>query len=272
MISGDLYLDNMGNVTSALYDGTNWHPYLVGTSATGTLASGSSLFWSESTFDFSIAHYLARGLVVLVAIAIATGLILLLILLFFLISYCTRRSERNQRRPETFEKEGSEVSSTHQNVFHNVQAALEQSLVGGTLGGGAAAAAAAASKRHSDPDSFEHVGDTDGSGSEYEEAEGEGGREATMRYDFDGPDLQSGELAMRSGQRVIIVDDVQSDEWWFARDPATGREGVVPATYGEPSLLASHRAPANIDDSVVRQRDETTILTNFSFRAPFWQK
>lgn len=234
MISGELYLDDVGNVTSALYDGTNWHPYLVGTSSTGTLASGSALFWSESTFDFSIAHYLARGLVVLVAIAIATGLILLLILLFFLVSYCARRSERNQRRPETFEKEGSEVSSTRQNVFHNVQAALEQSLVGGTLGGGAAAAAAAAAKRRSDPDSFEHVGDgPDTDGSDYEEAEGEGGRETTMRYDFDGPDLQSGELAMRSGQRVIIVDDVQSDEWWFARDPATGREGVVPATYGQ---------------------------------------
>lgn len=239
MISGDLYLDDMGNVTSALYDGSNWHPYLVGTSASGTLASGSSLFWSESSFDFSITHYLARGLVVLVAIAIATGLILLLILLFFLVSYCTRRRERTQQRPETFEKEGSEVSSTHQNVFHNVQAALEQSLVGGTtLGAGAAgAAAAAAAKRRSDPDSFDHVGDeTDES--DYEEAEGEGGgRETTMRYDFDGPDLQSGELAMRSGQRVVIVDDVQSDEWWFAQDPVTGKEGVVPATYGESLLL-----------------------------------
>jgi hypothetical protein len=228
MVSGDLYLDDMGNVTSALYDGSNWHPYLVGTSSTGGLASGASLFWSESSFDFSIRHYLARGLVVLVAIAIATGIILLLILIFFLVAYCTRRSERKSHRPEVFEKEGSEVSSTHQNVFNNVQAALERSLVGGGLGG----AAAAAHKRRSDPDSFQHVGDSIVGSDE----EGESGRETTMRFDFDGPDLQSGELSMKAGQRVVIIDDVQSDEWWFARDPVSGREGVVPATYGKSSL------------------------------------
>jgi hypothetical protein len=234
MVSGDLYLNDMGNVTSALYDGSNWHPYLVGTSSTGGLASGSSLFWSESSFDFSIRHYLARGLVVLVAIAIATGIILLLILIFFLVAYCTRRSERRQHVPETFEKEGSEVSSTHQNVFNNVQAALERSLVGGGLAG-AGAGAAAAAKRRSDPDSFEHVGD---SVAESDEEYEEGGRETTMRFDFNGDDLQEGELSMKSGQRVIIMDDVQSDEWWFARDPVTGREGVVPATYGmSPSTI-----------------------------------
>jgi hypothetical protein len=234
MVSGDLYLDDMGNVTLALYDGTNWHPYLVGTSSTGGLASGASLFWSESSFDFTIRHYLARGLVVLVAIAIATGIILLLILIFFLVAYCTRRSERKSHRPEVFEKEGSEVSSTHQNVFNNVQAALERSLVGGGIGAGAGVgAAAAAHKRRSDPDSFQHIGDSnDGS-----EDGDESGRETTMRFDFDGPDLQSGELSMKAGQRVVIIDDVQSDEWWFARDPVSGREGVVPATYGTSSVL-----------------------------------
>jgi putative methionine-R-sulfoxide reductase with GAF domain len=41
---------------------------------------------------------------------------------------------------------------------------------------------------------------------------------------------------MKAGQRVVIIDDVQSDEWWFARDPVSGREGVVPATYGKFSL------------------------------------
>jgi hypothetical protein len=259
MISGDLYLENMGNVTSALYDGSNYHPYLVATSSTGQLASGSSLFWSESSFDFSIRHYLARGLVVLVAIAIATGLILLLILLVFLVAYCTRRSDRKQRRPEVFEKDGqghgrgdtSEVSSTHQNVFNNVQAALERSLVGGAGVGAGAGLAAAAHKRHSDQDSFQYVGESDHSitSSDDEGDDDEGGRETTMRYDFDGPDLQSGELAMKAGSRVIIVDDVQSDEWWFARDPVSGREGVVPASYGEFESYGwcdGYQGPANV--------------------------
>ena len=54
-----------------------------------------------------------------------------------------------------------------------------------------------------------------------------------MRYNFEGPELQPGELSMSAGCAVIILDDVQSDEWWYARDPETGKEGVVPATYGQ---------------------------------------
>ncbi|KAK4684667.1 hypothetical protein P7C73_g5502, partial [Tremellales sp. Uapishka_1] len=225
MVSGDLYLENMGNATSALFDGAQWYPYLVGTSSSGTLGAASSLFYSESTFSFDVTKFLARGLIVLVAMAIATGLILLLILLIFLVAYLTRKSEK--RYPVTagaYEKDGggSEVSSIHQNVFNNVQAALEQSLAGG-------AAAGTAVGRHSEESEYRD--------DEYESEEE--GRETTMRYDFDGPELQSGEMAMKAGQRIVILDDEQSDEWWFARDPATGREGVVPATYGRLSASDS---------------------------------
>jgi len=224
MVSGDIYLED-GNVTSALYDGIAWHPYLIGTTSNGGLGRASSLFWSENTFSFNVRHYLARGLVVLVAIAIATGLILLLITLFLLFGYLTRRSER--KRPVTKEMyykdgTGSETSSTHHMVFNNVQAALEQSLIAGAVAGGI--------KHNSDPSSY----NTAPIGSDEEEEEG--GRESTMRYDFDGPELQPGEMGMKAGQRVIILDDVQSDEWWYARDPISGREGVVPATYGELSF------------------------------------
>ena len=226
MVSGSLLLDSTGNASSALYDGAAMYPYLVGTSTTGGLGAGSALFWSDNSLTFNVKHYLARGLVVLVAIAIATGLILLLVLLFFLFACINRRREKKKQPPrEVFEKEGSEVSSTHQNVFNNVQAALEQSLVAGGLGGGAAAAAAAAAHRRSDPSSY-------GAGDDEDEDEG---RETTMRYDFEGPELQPGEMSMKAAARIIILDDVQSDEWWYARDPATGREGVVPATYGESS-------------------------------------
>ncbi|KAK8858611.1 hypothetical protein IAR55_002840 [Kwoniella newhampshirensis] len=245
MVSGDLYLEDSGNVTSALYDGANWYPYLVATSSTGGLGAASSLFWSESSFSFSVRHYLARGLVVLVAIAIATGLILLFVLLALLIAYCPRRKERKNaaEQRELYEKNEAEggsdgdVSSTHQHVFNNVQAALEASLVGGGLvgaGTGAAAAARAAEVRRSDPSSYESGAYPIGSDAEHggeEEEEEDEGRETTMRYDFSGPELQEGELSMRAGQMVIILDDEQSHEWWYARDPATGREGVIPATY-----------------------------------------
>jgi len=232
MVSGDLYLESTGNVTSALYDGEKWYAYLVGTTATGSLGLASSLFWSESSFSFNVTHFLARGLVVLVAIAIATGLILLLILLALLYAYIRRQFEkRNATPPEMFEKDTSEVSSMHQNVFNNVQAALEQSLMAGS----ATAAIAAATHRRSDQQSEgsmydDILGDYEGAAGSEEESDDEG-RETTMRYTFDGPELQPGEMSMRAGQRVVILDDVQSGEWWYARDPASGREGVVPAAY-----------------------------------------
>lgn len=244
MISGDLVLSGQGNVTTALYDGSQFYPYLVGTTSTGTLGSASQLFWSTSSFSFNIASFLARGLVVLIAIAIATGLILLLILIFFLVAYLTRKKERknNTENRGIFEKEGSDISSTHQNIFHNVQAALEQTLgarssLGPSFGTGAAVAASAGGGTiHESGHSEYPVAAGAEASSEYSssnESELDEGRETTMRYDFDGPDLQPGEMAMRAGQRLVILDDEQSHEWWYARDPASGREGVVPASYGE---------------------------------------
>ncbi|WWC88721.1 uncharacterized protein L201_003634 [Kwoniella dendrophila CBS 6074] len=246
MVSGDLYFENSGNVTSALYDGSTWYPYLVGTSSKGELGTGGSLFWSESSFSFKVRHYLARGLVVLVAIAIATGLILLLVLIAILLAFCFRRRERKDQT--LYEKQDvdsdSDVNSTHQNVFNNVQAALEASLIGGGLATGTAAAAAAGTARNrndnraSDPSSYNSGAYPIGSDDDEEEQEDEG-RETTMRYDFDGPELQDGELPMKAGQRIIILDDEQSTEWWFAKDPMTGKEGVVPATYGKFQLISS---------------------------------
>lgn len=275
MASGDVFLANTGNVSSALFDGASWHPYLVGSTAAGTLGAASSLFWSHSSIDFSLVKYLARGIVVLVAMAIATGLILLLILIILLVAYCLRRRERNQQPSEVYDKDGSDVSSTHQFMLNSVQTALERSLIPGaqhpsqperahvsefgagpsTLAGAGAAAGAAGlvagsathlSATHltptptygSRPESDQsHYVDAE-QGPEYLHEPGslEGsdeGRETIMRYDFFGPELQTGELPMRTGQRIIILDDEQSDEWWYARDPATGQEGVVPATYGE---------------------------------------
>ena len=224
LVSGRLYLESTDNVTSALYDGAQWYPYLVGSSSTGDLAFSSQLFWSTSSFSFKTRNYLAKGLVVLVAIAIATGLILLFVILALLIAFLTRRSERHKSpHPGIFEKDdGSEVSSTHQHVFNNVQAALEQSLIG------VSATAAIAAARASGESYYGTAQETEDS----EEA-GEEGRETTMRYNFEGPELQPGELSMSAGRAVIILDDVQSDEWWYARDPETGKEGVVPATYGQ---------------------------------------
>ena len=260
MMTGTLFLDGVGNATSALYDGERTHPYLVGVTNGGMLGSASGIYYSQSNFDFDIAHYLARGLVVLVAIAIATGLILLLILLFLLIGYCLRRRDRkeNAAGQDMYNKDigGSDgdVGLTHQNVLHTVQDALQATLLGGA---GTAAYRANRNEKYRSADSAYSFGHDAGVGAgaaaggaaagaaagagagamardeEEEEYEEEGGRETTMRYDFDGPELQPGEMAMRAGQKIVVLDDQQSGEWWYCRDPADGREGVVPATYGE---------------------------------------
>lgn len=251
MATGQVHLAQTGNVSSALFDGAKWIPYMVGSTAAGTLGAASGLFYSDRFFNFEVHHYLDRGIVVLVAMAIATALILLLILLILLAAYCMRRYERRHRPQEIYEKAPSEVSSTHQIMLNSVQTALEQSLLtpggvarAGAAGGVGSLAAAGAAKRRSSHRDSDHSHYTDeeehhrpdadeflaaGAGSDADSDDG--GRETVMRYDFGGPDLETGELSMRAGQRVIILDDEQSEEWWYARDPATGREGVVPATY-----------------------------------------
>ncbi|KAL7423154.1 hypothetical protein Q5752_002454 [Cryptotrichosporon argae] len=231
LVSGELYLSGVGNATAALFDGAEWYPYLVGTTSDGGLAASASLFWSDASFSFHVRHYLARGLVVLVAIAIATGLILLLVLLILLGTWLARRAERRRGPVALDEKDGAgsdgDVSSTHQHVLDNVQAALAQTLAVGA-GAGAGAAAGGAGRRTSGESAYDD--DDEGAAGLYAGTDDEG-RETTMRYDFDGPELQPGEMSMRAGQRVVVLDDEQSDEWWYARDPATGREGVVPASY-----------------------------------------
>lgn len=71
-------------------------------------------------------------------------------------------------------------------------------------------------------------------------------RPAHARYSFEA--AGEGELHMSAGQEVEILDDGDAAyvyvlsmrnyvlinvayRWWYARDPRTGKEGVVPAAY-----------------------------------------
>jgi hypothetical protein len=53
-------------------------------------------------------------------------------------------------------------------------------------------------------------------------------RPAHARYSFDG--AGEGELALSAGSEVEVLDD-RDHAWWYARNPRTGKEGVVPAAY-----------------------------------------
>lgn len=77
---------------------------------------------------------------------------------------------------------------------------------------------------------------------DYEEApepevdEESDGETAVALYDFtaDGDD----ELSVREGEHLIVLEK-DGDEWWKCRT-TDGREGVVPASYVEVSLILSH--------------------------------
>lgn len=53
MVSGALTDSSFGNVSSALFDGQTFIPYIVSTSSTGTSGSVAALFRSFSNFSFS---------------------------------------------------------------------------------------------------------------------------------------------------------------------------------------------------------------------------
>jgi len=59
-------------------------------------------------------------------------------------------------------------------------------------------------------------------------AEEESSRPAHARYSFDG--TGEGELPLSAGMEVEVLDD-RDAAWWYARDARTGKEGVVPAAY-----------------------------------------
>lgn len=230
MLTGELSL-SQGNMTSALYDGATFYPYLVGISSSGGLGSASQLFWSSNSFSFAIHHYLARGLVVLVAMAIATGLVLLLILLYAIDTQIYEKRYARRDEPDLVQIKNNELQS-----YWDGSAPLKKTIAApaaaGGLGAGYLASVHAALKgslgiRDEEAESKVMV---DG-GSSDEDSDDEDWRETTMRYDFEADPEHPGELSMRAGQRVEVNERLDSNEWWYARDPASGREGIVPQTY-----------------------------------------
>lgn len=53
LISGSLASDSFGNVSSALFDGQNFFPYIVSTSPSGGPGFVSQFFHSLATFSFN---------------------------------------------------------------------------------------------------------------------------------------------------------------------------------------------------------------------------
>ncbi|KAI9569562.1 cortical protein marker for cell polarity-domain-containing protein [Boletus coccyginus] len=236
MISGTLSDSSFGSASQVLFDGQTFIPYLASVTAQGTLGYVSSVFYSIANFSFGQQSFLATGIVILISIAIAAGVVFLLALIGILWTLLSRRDDKLtryeneeddedslQHRPSSLlEHINAATRSTilaAQSPFHNIGAEKEEAAREGEPEGDLFGPDASNYLRAATP-SDAVIGTMVG--------EQEGSRPAHARYSFDG--LGEGELRLTAGMEIEVVDD-KDNAWWYARNPQTGQEGVVPASY-----------------------------------------
>ncbi|GJJ06441.1 hypothetical protein Clacol_000633 [Clathrus columnatus] len=234
LISGALTSSKFGNASSAVYDGRDYTPYFISSSGAGA-GFISQLFNSLTTFSFAQKHFLPVGLVILISIGISTAIIFLLLLVGILWTLFSRHE------PETFaskyEPGDYDDDSLHRpsSLLAHINAATRSAIIGAGLESPLSGEAKGDEARSPTANEHEQMPYTRAVDTPVDAAHGtlqnEGedvARPAHVRYSFDGDG--QGELRISSGAQVIILDD-RDAAWWYARDPATGREGVIPASY-----------------------------------------
>jgi len=232
MVTGVL-ASSSWTVSSALFDGKTFYPYITSTSSTGLPGFASALFHSFANFSFDRQHFLATGVVILISIAIAAGVVFFLLLIGVLWTLYSRRSE-GLANPNP-EEDDNDSLHRPSSLLEHINAATRATVLG------AGAEKAFDAKQDQDDQTAIHTeADHDGSGWHRAETpldaaglagstvEGDDvGRPARARYSFNG--AGEGELQLVAGTELIVLDDKDA-AWWYVRD-ASGREGVVPASY-----------------------------------------
>lgn len=211
MVSGQFTLNGQ-NYSAATYDGTTLNPYLAATSSDGSAGSAAGLSFSQQNFSFHSRRFLAKGLVVLVAIAIATGLVFLFCLIGLLLLLLGRR-RRGEPAASANEKAAARApddsASEHAQRLHQIQKALFGAAAADATAGGAAALAAR-------PDS-----PTSSFGGEDVTAP----HTATVRFDFVAE--EEGELSVSPGEEVEVLE--VDEQWTLVRSGP--RTGFIPSSY-----------------------------------------
>ncbi|KAH9956897.1 cortical protein marker for cell polarity-domain-containing protein [Russula dissimulans] len=238
-VSGSLDIPSYGQVSSMLFDGQSSIPYIVSASTSGNPGSVAGLFNSLANFSFSQRHILATGVVILISIAIAAGVVFLIVLLGILWTLFSRRDEvLSKFDPADIGDDDDSTQHRPSSLLAHINAATSATILGGkghsisTEKDAAGADAGASSVGHdplTGPDASNYVraetpSDAFGGGLVGEET----GRPAHARFSFDGEG--EGELPLVVGQELEVLDD-HDHSWWYARDVRTGKEGVVPASY-----------------------------------------
>ncbi|KAH8083815.1 cortical protein marker for cell polarity-domain-containing protein [Cristinia sonorae] len=234
LLSGSVSDPSFGNASSVLFDGQNFIPYIVSSSSSGSPGVVSSLIHSLSQFSFTQRHFLATGVVILISIAIAAGVVFLLALIGILWTLFSRRDEKLAKfDPAEIEDDNS---STHRpsSLLEHINAATRSTIMAGQSPFAHMSSEKDGEPKATSSDPFapdasnfaraETPSDAIVGGLANEEMS----RPAHARYSFDG--TGEGELPLAQGQEIEVLDDGDT-AWWYARDIRTGREGVVPASY-----------------------------------------
>ncbi|KAG2148328.1 cortical protein marker for cell polarity-domain-containing protein [Suillus cothurnatus] len=239
MITGALSDSSFGSASSVLFDGSSFIPYMATVTAQGAFGSISSLFYSLANFSFTQQQFLATGIVILISIAIAAGVVFLLALIGILWTLLSRRDDRVAKyNASDDDDDDNSVQHRPSSLLEHINAATRTTILGapGSLHMVSAEKDEAARKATTaEPDPF----GPDGSNYLRAEtpsdavvgtmaAEEEFTRPAHARYSFDG--MGEGELPLTAGLEVEVLDD-RDAAWWYTRNPQTGQEGVVPAAY-----------------------------------------
>ncbi|RDB25199.1 Polarized growth protein rax2 [Hypsizygus marmoreus] len=233
LVSGLLDDSSFGTASSALFDGQAFIPYIVSTSASGSAGAVASLFRSFSTFSFNRRRFLATGVVILISIAIAAGVVFLLALIGILWTLLSRRDDKLSKFDAADDDDDDSTHHRPSSLLEHINAATRTTILGSSPFGnpsGEKEEEKIAKDTHDPfgPDASNYMRaetPSDAVGGLMAE---ETSRPAHARYSFDG--TGEGELPMSAGAEVEVLDD-RDPAWWYARDVRTGQEGVVPAAY-----------------------------------------
>ena len=139
VVSGALSTQTYGNISSLLFDGQNFTPFLVATNLNGSPGVVRSFSRSTEVLKFPNLHRLAVGLVILISIAIGLGIVFLLVLIGLIWALSRRRPEQTVDVPISASDEslGLGEKKRPSSLLATLNAATESAM----LGGGAGAAA-----------------------------------------------------------------------------------------------------------------------------------
>ncbi|KAK9478219.1 cortical protein marker for cell polarity-domain-containing protein [Lipomyces japonicus] len=98
LVLGRLEIDNIGNVSAALFDGDSWTPFVYSTRQDGSPGKINSLFVQatkslELRYAEQSSHNLAKGFVVLISLAISLAIMFAIISIAILIAFYRRRRD-----------------------------------------------------------------------------------------------------------------------------------------------------------------------------------